>query len=331
MLAHQLHGRRPRHRLDAPHVRRARGLAEDVKEADLRRRAHVRATAELARVLALADLDHAHDLAVLLAEQRHRAQPLGLLERRRDRAHRIVRQHPLVHAILDIAQLLRAQALSVAEVEAKLVRTDIGAGLAHVGADALAQRRLQQMRGGVVASVACLAAWSTRAMTAHPLQLAALRRPPRAPGRRPGETRPPPARAVPVARPRSCPYPRPGRRPARRTATPRASPGTAAVRSPARRRARRRHPPRRHRSPRRSPRRARPSSCCSLGLIAREARLRSRSRRRTCSRPPAPRAGRRPLSPAPGARAARPRARCAAISSLEVALDREALLGQQFA
>ena len=150
MLAQQAHGLRAGDRLDAPHVGGARRLAEDVKEADLGSRAHVRTAAQLARVLALADLHHAHDLAVLLSEQRHRAQPLGLLERRRDRAHRIVGQDPLVHAVLDIPELLLAQALAVAEVEAELVRADIGARLAHVGADALAQRRLKQVRGRVI-------------------------------------------------------------------------------------------------------------------------------------------------------------------------------------
>ena len=39
----------------------------------------------------------------------------------------------------------------MAEVEAQLVGADVGAGLAHVAAEALAQRGLQQVRGGVVA------------------------------------------------------------------------------------------------------------------------------------------------------------------------------------
>ena len=43
-----------------------------------------------------------------------------------------------------------AQPLAVAEVEAQLVRADVGAGLAHVAAEALAQRRLQQVRRRVV-------------------------------------------------------------------------------------------------------------------------------------------------------------------------------------
>ena len=73
---------RPAERLDAPHVGGARGLAEDPHDADLGGRAHVRAAAQLAREIAVADLDHPHDLAVLLAEQRHRAERPGLVERR---------------------------------------------------------------------------------------------------------------------------------------------------------------------------------------------------------------------------------------------------------
>ena len=107
--------------------------------------------AQLARPGAVADLDHAHDVAVLLAEQRHRAERLGLVERRRQRAHGMVGEDPLVDLLLDVAQLLRGQRLAVREVEAQLVGPDVGAGLAHVRADARAQRGVQQVRRGVVA------------------------------------------------------------------------------------------------------------------------------------------------------------------------------------
>ncbi len=50
-----------------------------------------------------------------------------------------------------VAQLLGAERLTVGEVEAQLVGTHRRAGLAHVGAEPLAQRRVQQVRGGVVA------------------------------------------------------------------------------------------------------------------------------------------------------------------------------------
>ena len=84
----------PGDRLDAAHVGRARALADDLEQPDLGRGAHVGAAAQLARVAAVADLDHPHDVAVLLAEEGHRPQALGLVERRRQRAHRVVAQDP---------------------------------------------------------------------------------------------------------------------------------------------------------------------------------------------------------------------------------------------
>ena len=54
-------------------------------------------------------------------------------------------------AFLDIRQLLLGEPLAVREVEAQLVRTHVGARLADVRAEALAQRGVQQVRGGVVA------------------------------------------------------------------------------------------------------------------------------------------------------------------------------------
>ena len=124
-LAQQLRRRRPGHRLYAPHVGRARGLAEDVKDPDLRRGAHVRPPAQLARMLARAHLDHAHDLAVLLAEEGHRAKALRLIERRDHGPHGVVARDPLVDLVLDVTQLLRRERGAVAEVEAQLVWADV--------------------------------------------------------------------------------------------------------------------------------------------------------------------------------------------------------------
>src|SRR5439155_746149 len=98
-----------------------------------------------------AHLHHAHDIAVLLPEQGHRPKPPRLLERGHHRPHGIIAGDPLVDAILDVDQLLLAQRVTVAEVEAQLVGSHVGARLAHVTAETLAQGRLQQVRGGVIA------------------------------------------------------------------------------------------------------------------------------------------------------------------------------------
>ena len=151
VLAHERHGRGAGDRLDAADVRGARALADDPEEPDLGGRAHVRAAAQLAREAAVADLDHPHDVAVLLAEQRHRAERLGLVERRRDRPHRQALEDPRVDLVLDVAAVLLAELRGVGEVEAQLVGADVRAGLADVVAEPLAQRRVQQVRRGVVA------------------------------------------------------------------------------------------------------------------------------------------------------------------------------------
>ena len=53
--------------------------------------------------------------------------------------------------VLDVAQLLGRQRAAVGEVEAQLVGADVGAGLADMVAEPPAQRRVQQVGGGVVA------------------------------------------------------------------------------------------------------------------------------------------------------------------------------------
>jgi hypothetical protein len=140
-----------RQRLDAPHVRGRRRLGRQLEHADLGGRAHVGAAAQLARPRAVADLHDPDDVAVLLAEQRHGAQPPRLLERHRQRADRLVARDLRVDAVLDGPDVLIAQRGAVGEVEAQLVRADVRAGLAHVVAQALAQGSVQQVGGRVVA------------------------------------------------------------------------------------------------------------------------------------------------------------------------------------
>ena len=151
VVAQQLHRLGAGDGLDPPHIGRAGGLAEDAEGADLGGRPHMRAAAQLTRVLAVAHLHHAHYIAVLLPEQGHRPKPPRLLERGHHRPHGIIAGDPLIDAILDVDQLLLAQRVTVAEVEAQLVGAHVGARLAHVTAETLAQGRLQQVRGGVIA------------------------------------------------------------------------------------------------------------------------------------------------------------------------------------
>ena len=77
--------------------------------ADLGRRAHVGATAELARegLLPGPDLDDSDEVAVLLPEEHHRAEPPRLADRSLERVHGQVDEDPLVHDLprLGLARL----------------------------------------------------------------------------------------------------------------------------------------------------------------------------------------------------------------------------------
>ena len=211
-------------RLDAAHVGRARGLAEQLEQPDLGGVAHVGAAAQLARERAVADLDHAHDVAVLLAEQRHRAEPLGLVERGGDaRARAGSRGSSSLTWSSTSRSSSAAQRLAVGEVEAQLVGADVGAGLAHVAAQPPAQRGVQQVRRGVVALGGVAGgAVDVGAHALAGLDRAVLGHQRHAPGRRRGAGRPPRARGSLRHRTRRSPSRPPGRRRWRRTATRRA-------------------------------------------------------------------------------------------------------------
>ena len=127
---------------------------------------------------------------------------------------------------LDRGQLLVGQALAVGEVEAQLVRSHVGARLAHV----VAQRRGAAPRAAGGSRCGC--AWWPAARPARPppwrtppgrARPRAARAP--APGRRPGGTRRRPAPGRSGSR--RGPGRRPGRRPPGRRATPRASPASS--------------------------------------------------------------------------------------------------------
>src|SRR4051795_10156561 len=97
--------------LDAPGSGADGPLAHDRERADLGGRADVRAAAELAREAV--DLDDADLVAVLLPEQRHRAELARLLDRRDERAHGDRLEDPLVDDALDAVSLVVGQFLRV--------------------------------------------------------------------------------------------------------------------------------------------------------------------------------------------------------------------------
>ena len=255
----------------------------------------VGAAAELARDVL--DLDHPHPVAVLLAEQRHRAELLGLVARHLHRADRA--GSALIHSLTRSSTSrasLGAERGAVGEVEAELVGAHRRAGLAHVGPEQLAQRGVQQVGGGVVA---------------HRRVAGACGRPrprPRVPGLRRLAVRLQRQRLV-VADPvdvgdlRLAALPahaarsrRPGRRPRRRRGSPRASRARGRRRARPRARWSRRGASRSRRSATAAPRRRRPAR--RRGGPRSRGRSRSRPGRARAAPPSAPRSpGRRPTGP----------------------------------
>ena len=120
-------------RLDPARAGADRALGEDRERPDLGGRAHVGAAAELDRPAV--DVDDAYDVAVLLAEEHHRAEIARLRQRRLEDPHRQVREDALVDALLHLGALLRREWRRMREVEAELVRPHGRARLANVVAE----------------------------------------------------------------------------------------------------------------------------------------------------------------------------------------------------
>ena len=97
-------------------------------------------------------LEHADDVAVLVAEERDRAQRLGLGLGGLEDPRPLVAERLGVDQPLDLGDLLGGDRLVVREVEAQPVGADVRAGLLDVLAEHPAQRPVQQVRAGVVAA-----------------------------------------------------------------------------------------------------------------------------------------------------------------------------------
>ena len=130
-------GRPSRHRLDAASVGPDAALRQDLESTDFAGPGDVRAAAELAAEVV--DLHHAHEVAVLLPEERDGAEVAGVLEAGGEGAHGMVLHDAPVDQFLDLLELLAPDGLVIGEVEAELVGPHRRAGLGHV----LAQPRAQ--------------------------------------------------------------------------------------------------------------------------------------------------------------------------------------------
>ena len=134
--------------LDAPHARRHSRLGNDLEQADVAAALHMGAAAELA---AGADVEHAHLVAVFLAEQHHRAELLRFFDRQHARDGGGVGKNLGVHQRLDLFDVLRRHRRAVGKVETRALGVHERALLLHVRAQHFAQRLVHQVRGAVVA------------------------------------------------------------------------------------------------------------------------------------------------------------------------------------
>ena len=138
----------PGHRLDPPHAGRHAALAGEPEGADLAGRADVGAAAELDRG---SHLHHAHQVAVLLGEERHRAerQRVGIGHLARDRPASLASTSSFTSCSM-ACSVSASIGPVVREVEPQPVGLHQRALLPHVGAQVLPERVVHQVRGAVV-------------------------------------------------------------------------------------------------------------------------------------------------------------------------------------
>src|SRR5262249_27034828 len=141
-------------RFDTTNSCRDTALGDDGEETDVASRADVRAAAQLD-----AEARNRHDanlVAVLLAEERHRASRDRLLRVLHVRLYGRVPQNLRVDDGLDFELLFASHRTHVHEVEAQTVWRNERPGLLYVLPEHLSKRRMKQVSGGVVAA-GCIA------------------------------------------------------------------------------------------------------------------------------------------------------------------------------
>ena len=141
---------------DPAHALRDAAFGRDDEHRDVAGARDVRAAAEFDRVRrvgfrhGIAEAQHAHFIAVLLAEQRHRARLDRLVRRHHADFRRSVLADDGVHFGLDRFDVLARHRRGVREVETEIVGLDQRALLRDVLAQTVAQRRMQQVRRRMV-------------------------------------------------------------------------------------------------------------------------------------------------------------------------------------
>ena len=140
---------RASHALNPAHTCRDGGFRDDLKKAELRGIVHMRTAAQLCGEIP--GPDDTDRVAIFFAEERHSALLFGLLQRHFLNRDRERRKDRFIDKVFHLTDFLRRHRLKVGEIEAHLFAVDHGARLLNVRAERFAQRRLQQVRSGMVA------------------------------------------------------------------------------------------------------------------------------------------------------------------------------------
>ncbi len=138
-----------RDRLDAAGAGRDAGLRENVEAAGLAGGPDVGAAAQFHGHAG--HLDHAHHVAVFLAEKGGGPLGPGGFDAEFLDDNRRVQQNGRVDLVLDLGQLLGGHGRDVGEVEAQAVRADQRTGLVDVAAQDVFERLVEQVGAGMVA------------------------------------------------------------------------------------------------------------------------------------------------------------------------------------
>ena len=137
-------------RLDSSNARRDPALGDGDEQSDVAGRSDVGAAAQFEAESG--NRDDPHLVAVLLAEERHRPRGNRFIGGSDLGVDRGVLHDLFVDDALDAIEVVAADRLEVHEVEAQPVRRDERPGLFDMSAEHLAQRRVEQMCGGVIAA-----------------------------------------------------------------------------------------------------------------------------------------------------------------------------------
>ena len=135
--------------LNTAHACTAGALAHDLEHADLSSIAYMAATAELHGEAG--NGNHAHNLAIFFAEERHRTLLLSFLNGQLFNFYALASENLFIYNAFNLSQLCLSNLGEMGEVKAQSIGTNIATSLVNMAAQNLLQSSVQQMGSSVVA------------------------------------------------------------------------------------------------------------------------------------------------------------------------------------